>query len=240
MTQDKIELTLEARSVTGKSVKHLRSQGIVPAVIHDHGKDSVLVQGEVRAMLKVYQQAGKHHPVALKAAGKNYNAMIKDVDFEPRKHRLHHIVFNAVAANEKVEAEIPVHPKYAEGNEASPAERAGLMVLTHLTSVMVSAIPAKLPDVIEYDAEKLVAVGDSITVADLIAPDGVEITSDPTQSIAAVNDPDAVAAANEAAAGTAEADQEPEAENGSPEDDQDSQEAENQPGGKAGAQEKGE
>jgi large subunit ribosomal protein L25 len=240
MTQDRIELTLEPRSIAGKQVKQLRAQGIVPAVIHDHGKASVIVQGDTRAVLKVYQQAGKHHPVALKAGDKNYNAMIKDVDFEPRKHRLHHIVFNAVSANEKVEAEIPLRARFDEGNESTPAERSGLMVLTHLDTVTVSAIPAKLPDVIEYDAEKLVEVGDSITVADLIAAEGVEITSDPTQSVAVVNDPEAVAAANEAAAGSAESEAEVETENGSPEDDQDSQDAENQPGGKAGAQEKGE
>lgn len=241
MSQDKIELTLEARTVTGKAVKHLRNEGIVPAVIHDHGKDSVLVQGDVRALLKTFQQAGKHHPVALKAGGKNYNAMIKDVEFEPRKHRLHHIVFNAVSATEKVETEVPVHPKYAEGNDSSPAERSGFMVLTQAPTVAVSAIATKLPDSIEYDAEKLVAVGDSITVADLIAPEGVEITTDPTQVIAAVSDPEAIAAANEDAGGDADdASAEVPTENGSPEDDKDSQDAENNPGGKAGAQEKGE
>lgn len=241
MTQEKIELTLESRTVTGKAVKHLRKDGIVPAVIHDHGKDSVLVQGELRAVLKTFQQAGKHHPVALKAGGKNYNAMIKDVEFEPKKHRLHHVVFNAVSATEKIEAEVPLRAKYAEDNEASPAERAGLMVLEQATTVVVSAIASKLPDVIEYDAEKLVAVGDSVTVADLVAPEGVEIVTDPTQVLVAVNDPEAVAAANDDAGGDADdVGAEVPTENGSPADDQDSQDAENQPGGKAGAQEKGE
>ncbi|HSH18777.1 MAG TPA: 50S ribosomal protein L25 [Candidatus Saccharimonadales bacterium] len=241
MTQEKIELTLEPRNVTGKAVKHLRKDGIVPAVIHDHGKDSVVVQGELRAVLKVYQQAGKHHPVALKAGGKNYNAMIKDVEFEPRKHRLHHIVFNAVSATEKVEAEIPLQPRYEEGNEVSPAERAGLMVLTQATTVTVSAVASKLPDVIEYDAEKLVAVGDTVTVADLKAPQGVELVTDETQVIAAVNDPEAIAAANDAAGGDVEdAGAEVPTDNGSPEDDQNIQAAENKPGGKAGAPDQGE
>lgn len=241
MTQEKIELTLEPRTVTGKAVKHLRKEGIVPAVIHDHGKDSILVQGEVRSLLKTFQQAGKHHPVALKAGGKNYNAMIKDVEFEPRKHRMHHIVFNAVSATEKIEAEIPLRAKYAEDNEASPAERTGYMVLEQITTVAVSAIASKLPDAIEYDAETLVEVGDSITVADLVAPEGVEIVTDPTQVIVTVNDPEAIAAANEGAGGDAvDADAEVPTDNGSPADDQESQAAENQPGGKAGAQEKGE
>lgn len=235
MVQEKIELTLDARSVLGKQVRQLRRDGIVPAVIHDHGKESVLVQGDTQTVLKVYRHAGKHHPVALKADGKNYNAMIKDVEFEPKKHRLQHIVFNAVSATEKVEAEVPVRPRYAEGNEASPAERAGLLVLPHLDVVTVSAVASKLPDVLEYDAEKLVETGDTVTVADLKAPEGVEILTDATQALATVNDPAAVAAANDALAGEAEAGEEPETENGSPEDDENTQEEENQPGGKAGA-----
>src|ERR1700742_1700286 len=129
MTQETISLTLEAREVTGKAVKHLRKEGTVPAVIHDHGKDSVVVQGNAMQMTKVWHQAGKHHPVKLKAGDKNFTALIKAADLDPKKHQLRHMVFNAVNANEKVEAEIPIHAKYDEGNESSPAERAGLIVL---------------------------------------------------------------------------------------------------------------
>lgn len=204
MSQDKISLTLEARSVEGKAVKHLRKAGIVPAVLHDHGKDSILIQGDVVAITKAYRQAGRHHPIELSAAGKTYTAMIKTIEFEPRKQALNHVVFNAVSATEKVETDVPLHPRYAEGNEASPAERNGLLVLPHLTVVTVQAVSSKLPDAIEYDAEKLVEVGDSVTIGDLIAPAGVEIISDPTQVIVTVNDPTVVAAANDAAGGDAE------------------------------------
>ena len=204
MTQDKITLTLEARTVEGKAVKHLRKAGIVPAVVHDHGKDSVLVQGDVRLIAKAYKQAGKHHPIQLNAAGKSYTAMIKTIEFEPRKQALNHVVFNAVSATEKVETEVPLHARYAEGNEASPAERNGFLVLPHLSVVTVRAVSSKLPDVIEYDGEKLVELGDNVTVGDLVAPAGVEIMTDADQVIVTVNDPTVVAAANDAAGGDAE------------------------------------
>jgi large subunit ribosomal protein L25 len=240
MVQDKIALTLDARTVTGKAVKHLRKDGVVPAVIHDHGKDSILVQGDRQVMLKAYMVAGKHHPISLKADGKNYVALIKTIDFEPKKHSLRHIVFGAVKANEKVEAEIPVHAEYAEGNDASPAERSGFLVISNVSTVIVDAIATNLPDELTYDAEKLVEVGDHITVAELKIPEGVELKTEPETVIATVYEPSAIAAANDALAGEAEADTEPETENGSPEDDKDSQDAENQPGGKAGSQSAGE
>jgi large subunit ribosomal protein L25 len=206
MSQDTINLQVEPREVTGKAVKHLRSAGQVPGVIHDHGKESVIVQGDGVAMLKAFKAAGKHHPIQLKAGNKLYTAMIKTAEFEPRKHNLNHLVFNAVSATQKVEAEVPIHPQYAEGNDASPAERAGLMVLSTAESIMVEALANNLPDELFYDAEKLVEVGDHVTIADLIVPVGVEVKAEPTQGIASVFEPSAVAAANDAAGGDADAD----------------------------------
>jgi len=205
MSQDSINLQLEPRTVTGKAVKHLRKAGQVPAVIHDHGKDSMHVQGEYLAMFRVWQQAGKHHPVELKTGDQSFTALIKTAEFDPQKHMLTHIVFNAVDKNQKVDADIPIRPRYSEGNESSPAERASLIVLSQLESVQVKAIPTKLPDFLEYDAEKLVEIGDHVTVADLIVPEGVEIETEPEHAIATVYEPSALAAANDAAGGDAEA-----------------------------------
>lgn len=233
MSQDVISLTLEPREVTGKAVKHLRSEGTIPAVIHDHGKESVIVQGNAVQMLKVWQQAGKHHPIELKTGSQSYVALIKDADFDPRKHRLTHIVFNAVDKNQKVDAEIPVRPHYDEGNESSPAERNSLIVLTQMETVHVKAIASKLPDFLEYDAEKLVEVGDHVTVADLTIPEGVELETELEQSIATVYEPSALAAANDAAGGDAEpedaVDVESDTESSAEEGTQD---AEDRPGGK--------
>jgi large subunit ribosomal protein L25 len=203
MSQDSITLEVSAREVSGKAVKHLRKEGIVPAVIHDHGKDSILVQGSYIDLLRAYQTAGKHHPIELKTPAHTYTVLIKDAEFEPRKNQLAHLVFNAVDKNQKVEAEIPIHAKYAEDNESSPAERAGLIVLSQLETVHVRAIASKLPDVLYYDAEKLVEVGDHLTVADLTAPADVEFITDENHAIASVFEPSALAAANDAAGGDA-------------------------------------
>lgn len=201
---EEVMLEVKKREVTGKAVKHLRKDGLVPAVIHDHGKESVHVQGNYLEVLKAYQQAGKHHPVSLKAGDHSYTVLIKNVDVDPRKHQLRHVVFNAVKANEKVDAEIPVRIRFEEGNESTPAERAGLIVLHQLEAVEVEALPRDLPDFLEFDGEKLVAVGDSATVADLIVPAAVMVKTDPTHPLATVFEPSALQAANDAAGGTAE------------------------------------
>lgn len=233
MSQDSITLDLETRTAIGKGIKQLRSSGQVPAVIHDHGKPSLHVQGNAVAMLKVWRAAGKHHPVEIKAGDQKFVALIKAAEFDPRKHLLKHVVFNAVDKNQKVDADIPVRPRYDEGNESSPAERASYIVLSQLDTVQVKALADKLPDFLEYDAEKLVEVGDSVTVADLIVPEGVEIVTEPEHAVATVYEPSALAAANDAAGGDAEpedaADVESETESTAEEG---TQEAESRPGGK--------
>jgi large subunit ribosomal protein L25 len=205
MSDDVISIELEKRTTLGKGVKHLRTEGKTPAVIHNHGKESIIVQGDSIGMLKVYRKAGKHHTVEVKTDGKTYTTLIKDAGFEPRRNTLTHIVFNAVAADQMVEAEIPIHPKYEEGNDGSPAERAGLLVLGNLDSIVVEALPKDLPDVLYYDAEKLVNVGDHASVADLIVPSGVIVKDETNQTIATVFEPSAVAAANDAVGGGEEA-----------------------------------
>ena len=163
------------------------------------------MQGSYLEMMRVWQRAGKHHPVELKAGNQTFTALIKTAEFDPKKHQLTHLVFNAVNANEKVEAEVPIQPRFAEGDEASPAEQSGLLVLSQLETVNVAAVPSKLPDVLYYDASKLVEVGDSLSVSDLTVPPEIEVKTDPSHSVATVYEPSAMAAANEAAGGDAEA-----------------------------------
>lgn len=233
MSEDAITLHVQPRSVTGKAAKHLRREGHVPAVIHDHGKDSINVQGTYLDMFKTFQKAGKHHPIELTAGDHKYVVLIKSAMFEPRKNQLTHLVFNAVDKNQKVEAEVPVRAHYDEGNDISPAERNSLIVLTQLETVEVRAVPSKIPDFLEYDAEKLVAVGDHVTVADVKIPDGVELITELEHSIASVFEPSALAAANDAAGGDAEAE---DAENVDSENESTAEEgtqaAEIRPGGK--------
>ena len=202
---EEISLELEKREVTGKAVKHLRAEGQVPAVIHDHGKPSLIVAGPYVAMLKAYQRAGRHHPVQLKAGGKQFTALIKTAEFSPKKHELRHVVFNAVKANEKVTASVPVRVKLDEGNDSTPAERASLVVLNQIDEVEIEAVPSKLPEVLEFDGEKLVEVGDQVTVADLVVPDGVVVKTDPAHPLATVFEPAALQAANDAVGGDDEA-----------------------------------
>lgn len=181
MSTGDITLALEKRTVVGKQVRALRREGKVPAVIHNHGKDSIVVDAPFIEITKTYEKAGKHHPVDLKVGDDKYLAIIKDVDLDPRKNTLRHVVFNAVRQNEKVQTEVPIH---FEGDSA--AEKAGLMLLPQLEAVEVEATPRNLPDEIVVSVDALAEIGDKIHVSDLTAPDGVTILTDSEHPVISV------------------------------------------------------
>lgn len=184
MGKDIISIELAARKVVGKKVKAMRRAGDIPAVIHNHGKDSIIASAATRELEKVYREAGKHHPVEVKVDKNDFLALIKDVDIDPVKHRMRHVVFQAIRRDEKTEAEIPLH---LEGE--IPAERKSLLVITGIDHIVVEALPQDLPDSIKVDATVLDEIGDKITVADLQMPAGVTVMTEPEQVIAHVEEP---------------------------------------------------
>ncbi len=201
MSNDTIVLKATEREELGKAVKALRRQGIVPANMYERGKPSQALSTSFIELTKVYGQAGKHHPVELTVDGKKHLVMIKDVDLDPVKNTLRHVGFHAVNRNEKVEAEVPVK---IEGE--IPAEKISLLVLQNLDTVMVEALPGNLPDELFVPGSKLAEEGDKVTVADIKAPEGVEILTDPETMVADVQMPrDQIAEADAALAEMKEA-----------------------------------
>ena len=193
---------LKERAVIGKGLNGLRAEGMVPAVIHNHGQPSIHVMAPEMELTKIYHAAGKHHPLELVVGSDKYLALIKDAHFNPVKRRLQHVVFQAIRRDEKVEAEIPVR---LEGEV--PAEKVGLMVLHQLDAVEVEALPKDLPDELTISAEKLVEMHDKVTVADLLVPEGVTILTDAEHPIATVVETKAMMAEEAAEAEEGEAEE---------------------------------
>ncbi|HSX17754.1 MAG TPA: 50S ribosomal protein L25 [Candidatus Saccharimonadales bacterium] len=193
-------LKLQERTTLGKGLNGLRQEGLVPAVVHNHGQDSMHVMAPELELERIYEAAGKHHPLNLEIGDQKFLVLIKDAHFNPVKRRLQHVVFQAIRRDEKVEAEVPIH---LEGE--IPAEKVGLMVLHQLDAVEIEALPANLPDELVADASKLAELHDKIIVADLVVPEGVTILTDPEHPIATVVETKAMISEDDLAAEAAAA-----------------------------------
>ena len=118
------------------------------------------------------------------------------------------IEFQAISANEVVEATTPIVIVNFEASEASKIYH--FAMTQAMEEIDVKAKPADLPKELEIDATNLKEVDDKLTLANIVLPKGVEFADkelDPEQVVASLYDPAAEAAAREAeeAAAAAEA-----------------------------------
>lgn len=170
MSQD-VQLQAEKREDTGKKVAaQLREGGKVPVVVQENGKESVSATVDGPAMLKAYQHAGRSQAIDLSLGSAKKLVLIKEITFMPLKNEVQHVVFQALKADEAVDAEVPVH---IVGEV--PAEVNRLVLLHTLESLEVRALPKDLPEALEVSAEKLVEVDDKVLVSDIKLPVGVEL-----------------------------------------------------------------
>lgn len=173
-------LTASKRSITGKQVKHLRRDGIVPANLYGKGIDSQALQLPLKDFQKVYDEVHETGLVDLTVeGGEKYPVLIKNVHIHPTTYEPLHADFFKVNLKEKVHATIPI---IAVGEAKAVAEKVGVLLQT-LNEVEVEALPTDLPESIEINIENLSNVDDSLTLADVKLPEGVEIMAEPTEMI---------------------------------------------------------
>ncbi|MDR1300122.1 MAG: 50S ribosomal protein L25 [Candidatus Nomurabacteria bacterium] len=196
MSQDKIILSIEKRELQGKKLKKLRARGIVPAVVYGAKQEPINVQIEMNPLLKIIATAGTHTPIDLVVDGKAINVLIKSVERDVVKRTPIAVDFQAIAADQIVKTEIPLH---ITDEDDSVAKKSGLIILQDIERVEVKAKPADLPEALTVSAAKLEKHGDKLLISDIIVPAGVEILHEnPELTIASVFEPSVIAAQNAA------------------------------------------
>lgn len=192
------KLTLKKRELVGKKTKLLRKEGLIPSVVYG-GKEPILLSSEYVATDKVLENAGYHSPIDLDMDGKKQLAIVKDVHIDPVSRKIVNVEFQAITANQAVEATTPIVIVNFEASEASKTFH--FAMTQSIEEIDVKAKPADLPKSLEIDASGLKELDDKITIADLMLPKGVELADkelDSEQVIASLYDPAAEAAAREA------------------------------------------
>jgi large subunit ribosomal protein L25 len=164
MTTKRHSLAAQIRTVLGWRVKNLRKNGEVPANVYAKHKDSVAITINQKEFGKLYSQAGESTLVDLSVEGepKPRPVLIRDAQRHPVTGVIVHVDFQQVDLTEKVTADIPVE---AIG-ESEAVKAGGVLVIAH-NEIQVEALPTDLPENFEIDLSKLIAIGDTITVADL-------------------------------------------------------------------------
>lgn len=173
---EKHKLKAEKRKITGRKVKKLRNEGILPANIYGKGIKSLSVQVPVKDFFKIYEEAGETGIVELSVgAGESHPVLVHNLQLHPVSGQPLHVDFHKVTLTEKVKATVPV---VTVGEAPAVAQKIGVL-LTPLDEIEVEALPADLPEHIEVDISKLAGVDQEIKIQDLQIPEKVTVLADP-------------------------------------------------------------
>ena len=166
-------LKAEKRS-TDEKAKKLRREGFVTGNLFGREiENSIMLKLSKKDVEQLLKVDNKGSQVMLEVDGKQYDALIKDIQYNAMARRVDEIDFQALVSNEKVHsvAEIVIvnHDKVADG-----------VLQENMEEINYRAYPSALVDKVEVDVAGL-KVGDTIRVKDLsLAKDkDVDIKDDP-------------------------------------------------------------
>lgn len=165
MGGEKYNLKVSKRKITGRAVKTLRREGIVPGNLFGKKTKSLAIQLPAENFAKIFEDAGETSIINIEVEGEKETrpVLISAVQNHPVTGVPLHVDFHEVDLTQKVTATIPV-----ELVGVAPAvEDLGAVVVQQISELDVEALPADLPEKLEVDISGLKQFDDTVTVADI-------------------------------------------------------------------------
>jgi large subunit ribosomal protein L25 len=183
---EEFHLKTKIRDITGKKVKRLRSQGLIPAVLYGHGIKPENLAVAKNDLKKIFAEAGTSSLITLETEGK---APVKVLAHEPQFNQVSdepiHIDFYKVRMDEKIKTEIPLE---FVGESEAVKQLDGSLV-TNRDNIEIECLPTDLIPSIEVDISTLKTFEDQISVKDIKVPEKIEVLTDKDEVIAFVEPP---------------------------------------------------
>jgi len=183
---NKPTLKADVRKISGRKVKNLRKEGILPGNVSGKKIKSEAVQVLLKDFEKVYKEVGETGLLTLEIGKEENPVLIHNLQVNPVSDAPVHVDFLQVDLKEKVEAEVPV-----ELTGKSPAEKQAIgTVVQYLNEIKVEALPMDLPEEFVVDTSDLAEIDQSILVKDLkVDRSKVDIKTGPDEIIVKVEPP---------------------------------------------------
>ncbi|MDP2980765.1 MAG: 50S ribosomal protein L25 [Candidatus Omnitrophota bacterium] len=176
---DFVELKANLREEKGKELnKKLRKAGLVPGVVYRKGEAALSLKMDSKSLSKVLRtEAGENVIIKLFVEGdkkkKERIVVIKELQKDPVKDTLVHLDLNEISLTETLKVKIPLMAK----GEAIGVKQEGGVLQHVMWEVEVECLPTNIPDKIEVDITNL-KIGDTLSLKDVLFPEGVKILGD--------------------------------------------------------------
>lgn len=166
-------LPVEIRTVHGKKLTKLRSEGKLPAIMYGPKEEATLLTIDKIAFEKLLKQAGESSVVVLSGLDTPKEVLIHDVSFDALRGGIMHVDLYAVEAGKEITVHVPL-----EFIGEAPAVKLGGTLTKVLHEIEVTCLPVNLPQHIDVDVSMLEDFEKQIHVKDLVIPKGVTLETD--------------------------------------------------------------
>jgi large subunit ribosomal protein L25 len=181
------ELTVMPREGVGKSVaRRLRRSGKTPGILYG-GASPVNIAVDPREVFRIiHGHEGSTQLLRVTFAGSKDSRMVilRDIQLDPVSEDLVHVDLQEVNMDKPIQVTVALHHV---GEPIGVRDTQGILEMV-LREIQVSCLPANIPEDIKADVSNL-AIGDVLTVGELVVPEGVRVLTDKAQAVATVAPP---------------------------------------------------
>ena len=174
MADDTTTLTVAPRSVEGsRATRRLRRTGLVPGVVYGGEGEPIAFQVEARTLRQALAHGGAVITLTVEGEGAT-PVVLKDQQRHPVTGDTMHVDLLRVDLRQKIGAVVVLE---LIGGDDAPGVKAGGVLEQVTRELNIEALPTAIPDTIELDVSAA-EIGDTITLAAVTAPEGVELLDD--------------------------------------------------------------
>jgi large subunit ribosomal protein L25 len=166
-------LTLQQRAETGSTrASALRHHGRIPGVLFGHGRPSVPIAVDARALAELLASGGSHHIVEATLDGARESVLLRELQRDPITRRPITADFQRVSQTEAISTAVAI---VTHGVARGVKDFGGVMdVVLHELEIRGPA--GQLPDQLDVDVTEL-GIGDHVTAADVKLPSGFSLVT---------------------------------------------------------------
>jgi len=165
-----------------KSLKELRNQGQIPAVVYGPGAKNISLQVDEKEFKKVFQKAGESSLIELEVDKEKKPVLVHEIQKDPVSDKVIHIDFFQASLKEEVEVKVPLVFK---GSSSAEKDLGGTLN-KNMLEVEVKALPQNLPHEIIVNVDSLKTFQDHVLIKDLILPKDVKVLKKPNEIVVSV------------------------------------------------------
>lgn len=174
---------VKAQARTSKENTKLRNSGHIPAVVYGFQMESQPISVDEKNLSKTLREVGRNGVMKLEVNGETINVVMSDYQMNILKGQMIHADFLAINMKEELEVNVAVH---VTGTSVGVSE--GGLLQQPNRELTITVKPSDIPEVIEVDISGM-AIGDTLTVADVRDKIDYTITNDDDYTLVTVSAP---------------------------------------------------